>query len=79
MRLRTAAVLAVILIGGLFAYPATLRAFLFPVLRDPIPGYQRILLEFDMFLLSWRFILLVPILLVLFGLPGVTKMFQKNN
>jgi hypothetical protein len=79
MRLRTSAVLAVVLIGGMFAYPAALHAFLFPVLRDPIPAYQRILLEVDMFLLRWRFILALPILLVLFGLPGVTKISQKGT
>jgi len=77
VRFRTAAILSVVLIGGMFVLPAAVWAAFLPSLKqglpDPIPGYERILLEVAVFCVTWRFLLALPIAAVLFTVAGFTN------
>jgi hypothetical protein len=77
MRYRTAAILSVVLIGGMFVLPAAVMAAFLPPLeqgsRTPIPGYERILLEAAAFCLTWRFLLALPIVVALFTIAIFTN------
>jgi hypothetical protein len=76
MRYRTAAILSVVLIGGMFGLPAAVLAAFLPSssqgLSTPIPGYERILLGVAVFFLTWRFFLALPIVSVLFTVAAFT-------
>jgi hypothetical protein len=77
VRYRTAAVLSVLLIGGMFAVPSAIMAIFLPSLNqgtpDPLPGYEHVLLAVAVFFLSWRFLLALPIALVLFSVAAFTS------
>ncbi len=77
MRYRTAAILSVVLIGGMFGLPAAVWATFLPSLRqglpDPLPGYERVLLNVAVFCDSWRFLLALPIVGVLFAVAAFTS------
>ena len=66
MRYRTAAILSVVLIGGIFVLPNVVWAVFLPSLKlglpNPIPGYERLLLEFAVFCDTWRFPFAFPII-----------------
>lgn len=68
MRYRTAAILSVVLIGGMFGLPAVAMAVLRPAMEQgvPIPIYERILFAVAEFCLTFRWLLALPILSVLF-------------
>jgi hypothetical protein len=70
MRYRTAAVLAVVLIGGMFSLPAAAFA-VFPTLK----GGARIPVLFDvvLFCITFRWVLALPIITVLFTIAAVTS------
>ncbi len=67
MRYRNAAISCFVLIGGMFGLPAVILAIFLPSLKlgvpDPIPAYERILLEVAAFCGEWKWLL---------ALPGVT-------
>lgn len=77
MRYRTAAVLSVVLIGGMFVVPSAIMAFLLPSLNqgipDPLPGYEQVLLAVAAFFLTWRFLLALPIAFLLFTVAAFTS------
>jgi hypothetical protein len=77
VRFRTAAILSLVLIGGMFVLPAGVLAVFLPSLKqglpDPIPGYERFLLEVASFFMIWRFLLALPIAAVLFTVAGFTN------
>jgi hypothetical protein len=75
MRYRTAAILSVVLIGGLFALPAAVNAVLLPSLEQGaiIPLYARVLLGVAIFCLTFRFLLVLPIVVVPFTIAIFTN------
>ena len=77
MRYKTAAILSVVLVGGMFVFPAVILAIFLPSLRqglpNPLPVYEQVLLEISAFCLTWRFLLALPILSVLFTIAGFTN------
>ena len=76
MRYRTAALLTVVLIGGIFVVPNVVWAVFLPSLKqglpNPIPGYERILLEFAVFCDTWRFPFALPIVAAPFSFAALT-------
>ncbi|MGB6403409.1 MAG: hypothetical protein WBF26_11225 [Candidatus Sulfotelmatobacter sp.] len=75
MRYRTAAVLSVVLIGGMFGLDFVVKHLLLPSLEQGgvIPFYDRVLLGVAVFFLSWRVILALPIVVVLFTIAVFTN------
>lgn len=77
MRYRTAAILSVVLIGGMFVVPAVVKAIFLPSLEqglpNPVPGYEQILLEVALFCGRWHFVSALPIVVVLFTIAGFTN------
>jgi hypothetical protein len=77
VRYRTAAVLSVVLIGGMFAVPSAIMAVFLPSLNqgipDPLPGYEHVLLAVAAFFLTWRFLLALPIAFLLFTVAAFTS------
>jgi len=77
VRYRTAAMLSVVLIGGMFAVPAAIMAVFLPSLNqsipDPLPGYEQVLLAVAAFFFTWRLLLALPIALVLFTVAAFTS------
>jgi hypothetical protein len=73
MRYSTAAILSLVLVGGMFVLPAAVLASLKQGLPTPIPGYERILIDVAAFCLSFRFLLVIPILSVLFTVAAFTN------
>ncbi len=74
MRYRTAAILSVALVGGMFGLPVVIKAAFLPSLRQglPVPGYEKILLEVAIFCLRFSWLLALPITVVLFTVAGLT-------
>jgi len=66
MRYKTAAILCFVLIGGMFGEPAVVWALFLPSLEqglpNPIPAYERILLDTAVFCGNWKWIVAIPIL-----------------
>ena len=66
MRYRLAAFSCFVLIGGMFGLPALIWAVFLPSLRqglpNPIPAYERVLLEMAVFCSEWKWLLALPIL-----------------
>ncbi len=64
MRYKTAAISCFALVGGMFALPAMILGVFLPSLKsgipDPIPAYERILLEIAVFCVEWKWLLAVP-------------------
>jgi hypothetical protein len=79
VRYRTAAISCFALIGGMFGYPALIWAIFLPSLKqglpNPLPAYEKTLLDVAVFCSDWRFVLLLPImgLGLLFTIAGVTS------
>lgn len=65
MRYKTAAIACFALIVGMFAFPAVIEAIFLPSLRrgvpNPIPLYERALLETAVFCERWKFLFLLPL------------------
>lgn len=68
MRYRTAALSCFVLVAGMFGLPAIVWAVFLPSLRqglpNPIPVYERVILEMAVLCGNWKWVLLLP----LFGL-----------
>jgi hypothetical protein len=77
VRYRTAAMLSVVLIGGMFAVPAAIMAVFLPPLNqgapDPLPAYEHVFLAVAAFFLTWRFLLALPIAFLLFTVAAFTS------
>ena len=80
MRDKTAAILSTVLIGGMFLFPAVMEAVFLPSLEqgypDPVPVYEQGLLYAGEFCIRWRWVLALPILVVLFTVSGITSAFR---
>ncbi len=78
MRYRIAAISCFVLIGGMFGLPALIWSVFLPSLKqglpDPIPAYERVLLDTALFCSEWRFVLALPIVAlgVLFTIAELT-------
>ncbi len=76
MRYSTAAILSVVLIGGMFTLPAGVWA-VFPSLKQgfsiPVASYERILLGLVVFCGRFRWFLALPIVTVLFTYAAFTS------
>jgi hypothetical protein len=68
VRYRTAAILSIVLIGGMFGLPEAIRAVFLPSLEQgipaPVPGYERVLLGIAVFCFRFRWVLALPIVAV---------------
>lgn len=66
MSYRTAGIASAVVIGAMFLFPAVVMAVFLPSVKlglpNPIPFYERVLLETAIFCMRWRFILLFPII-----------------
>jgi hypothetical protein len=66
VRYRTAAISCFVLIAGMFGYPALIWAIFLPSLKqglpNPLPAYEKMLLDIAVFCSEWRFILVLPIM-----------------
>ena len=66
MRYRTAAISCFVLIGGMFALPAAIWAVFLPSLKqglpNPLPAYEKFLLDIAVFCGVWKWFLTLPIL-----------------
>ena len=66
VRYKTLAISCFGLLGAMFAVPATIWAVFLPSLKqglpDPIPIYERVLLEIAVFCGSWKWLLVLPLL-----------------
>ena len=66
MRYRTAAISCFAVIGGMFGYPALMWAIFLPSLKqglpNPLPAYEKTLLDIAVLCIEWRFILALPII-----------------
>jgi hypothetical protein len=82
VRYRTAALLTVVLIGGIFVLPNVVWAVFLPTLKqglpNPIPGYERLLLEFAVFCDTWRFPFALPIVAAPFACAAFTTKAQSS-
>jgi len=65
MRCRTVGISCFVLIGAMFVVPALIWAVFLPSLKqglpNPIPGYERALLETAVFCGRWKWVLLIPV------------------
>jgi type II secretory pathway component PulF len=65
VRYRTTAITCFVLIGGMFAVPAFILAMFLPSLKqglpNPVPVYERVLLEVAFFCEEWRWLVLLPL------------------
>jgi hypothetical protein len=72
VRYRTAAILSVVLIGGIFGLPEAIRAVFLPSFEQgipaPVPGYERALVGIAVFCFRFRWVLALPIAAVVVGL-----------
>ena len=78
MRFRTAAILSVVLVGGiLFIVPAVVEAVFLPSLRqgvpDPIPRYEQILLGAALFCHRFRWFLAPTTVLLVFLIAACSR------
>lgn len=80
MRYRTAAILSVVLLGGMFGLPEAIRAIFLPSLEQgipaPVPGYEQVLLGVAVFCFRFRWVLALPIaavVVVLFTIAALTS------
>jgi hypothetical protein len=75
VRFRTAAILAAVLIGGMFCFPVAVFA-VFPNMRQgsPIP----VLLGLVVFCLRFRWFLALPTIMVLFTLAAFTSVSRRE-
>jgi hypothetical protein len=72
VRYRTAAILSIVLIGGMFGLPDAIKAVFLPSLEQgvptPVPGYEKVLLEIAFFCSKVRWLLALPTAVVVVGL-----------
>ena len=65
MRYKTAAIACFALIAGMFAFPAVIWAMFLPSLKqglpNPIPAYERVLLDSAVFCGEWKWLALLPL------------------
>ena len=76
MRFRTAAILSVVLVGGMFVAPIAMRHVALAYLAQgvkTIPPYQRIFFGIGAFCASFRVVLAIPILAILFTIATFTN------
>jgi hypothetical protein len=76
VRYKTAAVLSVVLIGGMFGLPVAVKGLLLPSLVHgitPIPVYERLLLAVSFFCLRFSWLLALPIAVTLFAVAIFTN------
>jgi hypothetical protein len=77
VRYRTAGILSTILIGGMFALPAAVKAIFLPSLMlglpNPVPEYEQVLLAVAAFCLHWQLLLVLPIAAILFTIAAFTN------
>jgi hypothetical protein len=79
VRYRTATAVSVLVIAVMFGLPAAVEEFLLPRLSDPVPFYEQILLNVAVFCLSWRLILVLPMLGALFIIATFTRESRVRN
>lgn len=79
MRYRTAAIVSILLIGGMFGLPEVIRAVFLPSLEQgtpaSVPGYEQVLLGIAVFCFRFRWVLALPIaavVVVLFTIAALT-------
>jgi hypothetical protein len=76
VRYRSAALLTVVLIGGIFVVPNVVLAVYLPSLKqgfpDPVPGYEQLLLQFTAFCMTWRLPFALPIVAAPFSIAALT-------
>ena len=75
MSYRTAAILSVVLVGGMFAVSFATMAAAGRVMEHgvEIPGYERAFLGFGFFVAQFKWVLAMPIFAVLFLLAACTS------
>ena len=65
VRYRTLAISCFVVLVAMFVVPATISAVFLPSLNqglpDPIPVYERVLLEIAVFCGSWKWLLVIPL------------------
>lgn len=86
MRYRTAAILSLVLIGGMFGLPEAIRAAFLPSLEQgiptPLPAYERVLVGIAVFCFRFRWFLALPIVavvVVLFTVAGFTSAMRARK
>ena len=77
MRYRTAAILSVVLVGGMFILPAVVKAVFLPSLRqgfpNPVPVYEQMILHVAAFCLRYNWLLALPAIGMLFLIAAFTN------
>lgn len=77
VRYKTALILSAALIAIMFGFPAVVQAVFLPSLQrgapNPIPGYERILLEGALFFMMWRWLVVPTTVLALSLVAAVTS------
>lgn len=77
MRYRTAAILSLVLVGGMLLLPAVVTSVFLPSLRqgfpNPIPGYEQIVLRISAFCLRYSWLLAPGTIVMLFLIAAVTR------
>lgn len=70
-------------IGAMFLFPAVIMAVFLPSLKlglpNPIPFYERVLLETAVFCMRWRFILLFPIIGASFTVAAFSREWRTQK
>jgi hypothetical protein len=86
VRYRTAAILSAILIGGMFGLPDAIKAVFLPSLEQgaptSVPSYERVLLDVAFFCFRFRWLLALPIALIvvaLFSVAGFTSVMRARK
>jgi hypothetical protein len=83
VRYRTAGILSLVLVAGMFVLPATVKAVFLPSLRqglpNPVPGWEQILLSMAVFCLEWQWLIAIPIVVVLFTVAGFTGASESTT
>ncbi len=81
MRLRTAAILSVVLVGGMIMLPRAGGAVARWYVEHPveIPLYTRVFLEISIFFAAWWWLLALPTIGVLFTIAIFTTMARAKS
>jgi type II secretory pathway component PulF len=68
LRFRSAAILCFVLIGGMLGLPALIWAIFLPSLKqglpNPLPAYEKILLDFAAFCGKWKWFPTLPVIVL---------------
>ncbi len=81
MRLRTAAILSIVLIGGMFVFPRVILS-LFPSLgqgANTRPYYEHLLISLTLFCIDFKWVLALPIALTLFTVAAFTNRTSSHR